>query len=691
MQTSPLPSPVHAPRLLLTAPASGGGKTTVACALLAALRQRGMRPAAFKCGPDYIDPFYHRAASGGIGHTLDPYFLCGGRLRGHLAARAGEIAVIEGAMGYYDGVAGTEDASAYTVARETKTPAVLLLDAKNSGASLGAVIEGFVRHRPDSGIAGVIFNRAGEGRAAALAQIAGAAGVRSYGVLPWRDDWALPGRYLGLYRPGEIADLDARLDTLGRQAAQTLAVDGLLALAAGAPPLPADMPAAAPAAANAAPVRLAVARDDAFCFLYEENLEMLRALGCEPVFFSPLRDAGLPPGVNGLYLCGGYPELHARALARNTAMRGQIRRAVTGGLPALAEGGGFLYLHDMLEGHAMCGVIGGTARKTARLQRFGYITLTARRDNMLCAAGESFRAHEFRYCESDAAGADFTARKAGRDETWECVCASDTLYAGFPQLFFPACPRIAARFAAQMRKSAATAGAAVPLPAGTNGETQPAASLLAPARPGLSQPADIERRSFELISRELGGLPDGAHAPVILRAIHTTADFEYAASLVFSEHAVDEGIAALRRGATVVTDTNMARAGIDSSRLRALGGEVLCFMADADVALAAERDGVTRARASMDKAAALMAAGGGRPYIFAIGNAPTALLRLCGLAQEAGGFAPALVVGLPVGFVNVLEAKEALRRSGLAYITNTTRKGGSAVAAAVINALLRAT
>ena len=197
------------------------------------------------------------------------------------------------------------------------------------------------------------------------------------------------------------------------------------------------------------------------------------------------------------------------------------------------------------------------------------------------------------------------------------------------------------------------------------------------------KPDEIEKRSFEIIGSELPRPLDPKLAPVIMRVIHTTADFEYAESLAFSEGVIDSAVAALRRGARIVSDTNMVKAGVDKTRLRALGGEIFCFMGDEDVAEAARQNGTTRARAAMDKAAAM-----GKPLIFAIGNAPTALMRICELFK-AGQCSPELVIGVPVGFVHVVESKEALMQSGIPYITARGRKGGSNVAAAICNALLR--
>ena len=436
-------------RFLIAGTNSGCGKTTVVCAVLSALKARGITPTAFKCGPDYIDPMFHRAVSDIRAYNLDPFFFDAYGLRAHLASHAGEISVVEGAMGYYDGIAASDEASAYTVARETNTPVILIVSAKAAGNSLCAVIEGFLRHRKDSHIAGVIFNDAGASRYYDLQIIAEKAGLRAYGYMPRKDEWSMPSRHLGLLKTDEIAGLSATLSALGTQAEQSLDIDGLIALSKTAPKLPVTCKTER---IHTKQIRLAVARDEAFCFLYEENLELLRELGCELVFFSPLHDNAIPANINGLYLCGGYPELYKQVLSKNTSMRESIRAMLESGLPTIAEGGGFMYLHDHLDGVNMCGVIHGAAFETPRLQRFGYIELTAERDNMLCKAGGSIRSQEFHYWDSDAPGEAFTARKAGRDVLYSCIHATDTLHAGFPHLYFPANPNVAERFVERMAR-----------------------------------------------------------------------------------------------------------------------------------------------------------------------------------------------------------------------------------------------
>ena len=440
------------PRLLLCAPASGGGKTTVTCAILQALVNRGLAPASFKCGPDYIDPMFHSEIIGAKSRNLDLFF-CGENLARQLLWENGRdcgVSVIEGVMGYYDGVAMGTQASAYHLAQATVTPAVLVLDGRGMGLSAAAAVKGIRDFRADSGIAGVILNRISPMLYPRLRDaIQGETGVKAYGFLPERKDCALESRHLGLVTAAEVANLRGKLSALAAQAEETVDLDGLLALAKSAPalefeeaPLPPPVPGRP---------RIAVAKDKAFCFYYADGLDALERLGAELVPFSPLEDKKLPEGSSGLYLGGGYPEIFAGELARNTEMLEAIRSAVAGGMPTVAECGGFLYLHEHLQDsegvdQPLVGVFSWSARNTGKLGRFGYVTLTAQKDGLLCRAGEGFPAHEFHYWDSERPGADLHAQKPGSSRSWDCAWHTPTLYAGFPHFHFRACLEAARRF-----------------------------------------------------------------------------------------------------------------------------------------------------------------------------------------------------------------------------------------------------
>lgn len=439
-------------RLMITAPASGGGKTTLTIGLLRAFRQRGLSPAAFKCGPDYIDPMFHREVLGVPGRNLDLFFTGPETVRGLLRAGSAhaDISILEGVMGHYDGVGGTETAGSRHLASETGTPAVLLLQPKGAFLSLAALVHGFLRFREESMLRGIVLNRCGGGLYSRLRpMLERETGLRVYGYLPDMPETVLQSRHLGLATPENVDRLAEKIDLLAERMATTVDLDGLLELAAEAPPLTVSLPTFEPRRGRS--IRIAVARDAAFCFYYQENLDLLRALGAELAFFSPLRDTSLPGGAAGLYLGGGYPEVHARELANNLPMRRTIKAAAADGMPVLAECGGFLYLQEELvdsagNSHAMVGHLPGLSGNAGRLQRFGYVTLRAEKDTLLCAKGERVPAHEFHYWDSDVCGDAFTAEKAGRDDRWSCISATENVFAGFPHLYFWSNPAMAERF-----------------------------------------------------------------------------------------------------------------------------------------------------------------------------------------------------------------------------------------------------
>lgn len=422
-------------QLVLAAPRSGSGKTTAACALLAAMQARGLAPCAFKSGPDYIDPMFHSRIIGAKSANLDLHFFSENTLRFLLAKNAAgcDVSVIEGAMGFYDGAGLTTwKTSAYELALVTKTPVVLVVNARGAALSVLAVIEGFLRFRPESGIRGVILNQCTAMTYASLsAAIEERFGIRCFGFLPRLDECVLESRHLGLVTAGEIRDLREKMQTLAAQAEKTLDIDALLALAHKAEPLdytPAVLP-------KKEKIRLAVARDNAFCFYYEDSLDAVREMGGELVPFSPITDGALPENIDGLYLGGGYPELYAKELGENASMRASVRAALERGVPCIAECGGFMYLTEAIGDEPMAGFLPGTCFDTGKLTRFGYVTLRAKKDNLLCRAGGEIAAHEFHHWDCTCPGDAFAAEKpTGR--RWECAVASDTLYAGYPHFHF---------------------------------------------------------------------------------------------------------------------------------------------------------------------------------------------------------------------------------------------------------------
>ena len=439
-------------RILIAGTHSGCGKTTVVCALLAALKKRGMRVSAFKCGPDYIDPMFHREVIGVPSYNLDSFFCDDDTLKYllHEHGTDSDISVIEGVMGFYDGTG--EKGSAYSVSRITDTPAVIVIDCRGMSDSVGAVMRGFLEYRRPNDIAGFIFNKLPEKLEGLAKRLCDELGTRYLGRFP-KTEVTIESRHLGLVTASEISDIKQRLDKLGELAEKYIDIDQMMQLSERE--FPAFTAPVFPRTSGEKPV-IAAARDSAFCFVYDDNIELLKKIGCEIKYFSPLEDNKLPENISGLILCGGYPELYAARLSANTEMLADIRGRIADGMPTIAECGGFMYLHDTFEdmdgnAHKGAGVIHAKAFVTEKLQRFGYVTLTAKTDSLLCAAGEEFRAHEFHYFDSTGCGSDMTARKPdGR--TWECIHANEHLYAGFPHLYFYTDIRIAGNFVNECRK-----------------------------------------------------------------------------------------------------------------------------------------------------------------------------------------------------------------------------------------------
>lgn len=442
------------PRIMLAAPSSGSGKTLITCGILQALVNRGFRVASFKCGPDYIDPMFHSRVIGVKSGNLDTFFTDRETTRylfGKHATEA-EISVAEGVMGYYDGLGGiSEEASSADVAAALEMPVVLVVNCRGMSMSVVPLIKGFLEYHSPSRIQGVILNQMPKALYPEMRdQIEHWLPVKVLGYVPKVEDLVLESRHLGLVMPGEIESLKEKLNRLAEVIEESIDLDALLALSWGASDFTYERPKhwRLPEGKT---VRIAVAEDEAFCFTYRDNLELLEDMGAELVSFSPLEDPSLPEQIDGLILSGGYPELHAKRLGENRSMRRAIYEAVKAGLPCIAECGGFLYLQQSLEGsdgqeYAMAGVIEARAYRTDRLGRFGYIEMEAKQDQLILKKGEKARGHEFHYWESEDCGDAIHAKKPLRKRSWDCVHGTETLYAGFPHLFFYSNPDVARNF-----------------------------------------------------------------------------------------------------------------------------------------------------------------------------------------------------------------------------------------------------
>ncbi|MCQ2553514.1 MAG: cobyrinate a,c-diamide synthase [Clostridia bacterium] len=436
------------PRVVLAGTNSGCGKTTVSCAILQALVNRKVNVGAFKCGPDYIDPMFHSEIIGAKSVNLDPFFFDQNTINYLLASNGEqrEVNIVEGVMGFYDGIdMVTAKGSTYEVAKLTNSPVVLVLGVRGASLSVMATIYGFLNMMPNNNVCGVILNQCTAMTYKVLAEeierrFEGK--IKPLGYLPVMKDCSLESRHLGLVTAAEVVDLKDKLQKVAAQAEQSIDLDGLIELAKAAEKIKCDKPQFETFSES---VRIAVAKDTAFCFYYEDSLRMLREMGAELVEFSPLTDEALPENIQGLYLGGGYPELYTETLSNNKTMLASIKQALENNLPCIAECGGFMYLTESIADKPMVGFIKGGCKDTGKLVRFGYVHLKANKDNMLCKAGEEIPAHEFHHWDADNPGTDFNGRKeTGRN--WDCAIANEKLYAGYPHFHFFGNPKFAENF-----------------------------------------------------------------------------------------------------------------------------------------------------------------------------------------------------------------------------------------------------
>ncbi|MCB7341168.1 cobyrinate a,c-diamide synthase [Blautia obeum] len=443
------------PRILLAAGSSGSGKTLITCGLLEALVERGLKTASFKCGPDYIDPMFHSRVIGTKSRNLDTFFT-GSEVTKYLLtrnARDCEIAVMEGVMGFYDGVAGTTTtASAYDLAKVTDTPVILIVNSRGMSVSLAAYVKGFLEYKKDSHIKGVIFNQMSPMLYPRMKKLLEEElGVAVLGYVPKVEDCVIESRHLGLVLPDEIPELKDRLHKLAGVLEETLDIDRILELAGEAPDLLDAKPESVTDFRLSEPVRIGVAEDEAFCFFYADNFRLLGEMGAEIVPFSPMEDKQLPDDLDGLLLYGGYPELNGKKLEQNTTMKDMIREKLKAGMPCMAECGGFMYLHGEMEGmdgnfYQMAGVIPGKAYRTPKLSRFGYVTLTQKKPALGMEDFGEIPAHEFHYFDSENCGGDFHAAKPESKRGWDCIHGTDTMLAGFPHLYYYGNPEVPKAF-----------------------------------------------------------------------------------------------------------------------------------------------------------------------------------------------------------------------------------------------------
>lgn len=451
------------PRIIISAASSGSGKTLITIALIKALVMEGKKVCAFKTGPDYIDPLFHKKILGVPSRNLDLFFsdeqqvksiFCGGS--------SGDISVIEGVMGFYDGLSpATDTASTYHMAKTLKVPVVLVVDTKGMANSVLALIKGFVSMDRKKTIKAVILNNTSKNVYEALKpEIEKRFGIAVLGYFPKQKDIVIQSRYLGLLLPDEINDIQKMAEKAALELCKTVDIKKIISIADKAPDLSFKKEKAFWLFKNepypeGGKVKIAVARDKAFCFYYEDNLKLIEYYGGELVEFSPLEDSLLPQGVCGLVLGGGYPELFAEALEKNEGLRSQILQKIKEGLPCVSECGGFMYLHDSVtdqdgKKYRMVGAVKGYAFFAGKLVRFGYGSFTEK--NNFFTGGKPVRGHEFHYFDSSSNGSDVRAEKPVSKKSWDCVHVSETEWAGFPHLYYPSNPEFARNFVEKCRR-----------------------------------------------------------------------------------------------------------------------------------------------------------------------------------------------------------------------------------------------
>lgn len=499
------------PRLVIAAPASGHGKTTVATGLLAAYKARGLRVSPHKVGPDYIDPGYHALASGRPGRNLDPY-LVGPHLMGPLFAHGAadaDLAIVEGVMGLYDGAVGHgELGSTAQVASLLRAPVVLVVDSSAQGRSVAALVHGFRTYEPSVWLGGVILNRVGSDRhEQILREACEEIGTPVFGALRRKEAISTPSRHLGLVPVAERStEATAAVEAMGRIVGESVDLDRLLWLARSAPPVSAEPWSPGEAVGDAVPERpvIAVASGAAFTFGYAETVELLEASGAVVARFDPLQDSSLPEGTAGLVVGGGFPEVHAEALSANEPLRKAVRDLAASGAPIAAECAGLLWLTKSLDGKPMCGVLDAEAGMTSSLT-LGYRSAVAISDSQLMPEGTRVHGHVFHRTQVEP--------RAGARPAWQWQgrppegFVQDGIHASYLHLHWAAHPGIARRLveaAARLQRRALPAGTAPTL------LDVPRDTPSAAAEPSPTAPDPDERAASDAAAAEARAESDAA-------------------------------------------------------------------------------------------------------------------------------------------------------------------------------------
>lgn len=416
-------------RIMIAGTNSGCGKTTITCGILSALKKKNINTISFKCGPDYIDTMFHKQVLGIPSYNLD-IFMQGENTAKFLFneySSSFDLAVIEGVMGFYDGLGGNSDfSSSNHVSRITGTPVILVVDCKGMSISSAAVAKGFKEFQ-NNNIIGFILNNVSHHMYSAYSDSFSKIGLELFGYFPKMKDINFSSRHLGLVTPDSIEDINKKIDLICDEILNTVDMDKIISVSNKCSNFYYEK-----IDVNfIKKIKIAVAYDEAFCFYYEDNLKLLKKFGADIIYFSPIHDKYLPDNIDAVYLGGGYPEIYAEQLSLNTSMLDDIKQKHLNGLFIFAECGGFMYLHEYMCGKKMTGIFNASCFMTEKLNRFGYVKLIPDENNIYW--NECINAHEFHYSDSSDCGNDFSAVKAN-GKRWSCIFADKNIFAGYPHI-----------------------------------------------------------------------------------------------------------------------------------------------------------------------------------------------------------------------------------------------------------------
>lgn len=459
---------LNAKRILFAAGSSNSGKTMITCAMLEVLKRRGAEPVSFKCGPDYIDPMFHKKVLGIDSRNLDTYFSGKEGVKRIMAGCGDRYAVAEGVMGIYDGTRADDiSGSCYEIAEVTSTPVILIVNASGIGRTVISLIKGILLDDTEGLIKGIILNNISESFYSDLKPVLEKEiskmrdDVLLLGSFPKKKEIAIESRHLGLKLPGEIEDIRIRISEAASILEKNVDIDKLVSIMENAESIELTET-DEDNEKNGEGLTLAVAYDEAFCFYYRENLDMFEKRGVKLSFFSPVKDSCIPKDADGILLGGGYPENHLEELSGNRDMLSSVREVIEAGIPSLAECGGFMYLHKTIrcadgKEYGMAGVIDGECEYTGHLVRFGYMEIEALADpgKDVDEAEEvlvGMKGHEFHYFDSSRNGETFVAKKPYKSVKWNCIVSGNNGIWGFPHFYYASKPEFVDAFIKRMRE-----------------------------------------------------------------------------------------------------------------------------------------------------------------------------------------------------------------------------------------------